>query len=572
MRRILLILLALPVLGIAQSNKLVIDLGGQEIGHDIEVTKSGTILVSGLMTLDSAGFHTDGFIAEFDANLNLIRSKRLGGLANDGGNPISVIQTPFEEIIYSGRFNSASNPQSKSRTVFKLLNSDLTATGNEIQFRSFNFGQADLPREIGFLSNGDILALTTNGYGGGNADVSILRMDQNLNLLSILSFGNSGNDHLHSFVETSNGIFMVGSDDNSSYNNGGLMAKMNPNFNWAYSYHYSHRSAFIGSASDELGNIYAHGFVETPSRDREMLLAKFDPSGNMVWAKAYGSQDYDHGTSLIELNGHLYCLGTLGSSMGLDDILLSKFDLNGNHIWSRIIGGTGNEDLPIFGAVNFYADSISNRLWFTGGEVINGDLEAVVYFTDSSGAGLCEVDYAQIGFQANEVSSGFQKVTMNPVFNNNHNQVVGNLPLVNPKPTIRLDTLPCPEIVDTTVSDPGSLTMEDYQSLLNDPDTTQQDTTIILPCNPRFPNVFTPNLDGNNDEFGLNLDCEPILFQVQIFNRWGDLIYTLESKEEMWNGMNRRNQLMSEGVYFYTYQIQGPYERHRGSGFVHLIR
>lgn len=65
-----------------------------------------------------------------------------------------------------------------------------------------------------------------------------------------------------------------------------------------------------------------------------------------------------------------------------------------------------------------------------------------------------------------------------------------------------------------------------------------------------FPSAFTPNQDGTNDRFlikGVYLQD----FRLEIYNRWGELIYVTDNQAEGWDG--RVNGVIAqEGVYVYS--------------------
>lgn len=81
-----------------------------------------------------------------------------------------------------------------------------------------------------------------------------------------------------------------------------------------------------------------------------------------------------------------------------------------------------------------------------------------------------------------------------------------------------------------------------------------------------IPNIFTPNSDGSNDIF--NVDIEHASeFQATIFNRWGQLIYEWEGTEGGWDGYTYSGVLASEGTYFYLFvvtDIQGTVYEYQG--------
>jgi gliding motility-associated-like protein len=64
------------------------------------------------------------------------------------------------------------------------------------------------------------------------------------------------------------------------------------------------------------------------------------------------------------------------------------------------------------------------------------------------------------------------------------------------------------------------------------------------------PNVFTPNGDDYNAYFYVpeipEDNCHRQFRKVQIFNRWGKLVFSSESRNFKWDGRGSSN-----GVYFY---------------------
>jgi gliding motility-associated-like protein len=66
-----------------------------------------------------------------------------------------------------------------------------------------------------------------------------------------------------------------------------------------------------------------------------------------------------------------------------------------------------------------------------------------------------------------------------------------------------------------------------------------------------FPNVFSPNNDGNNDTWAIrNLQHYPNN-ELTILNRWGNEVYNAKSYKNNWDGDN-----LSEGTYFYVARVK----------------
>jgi gliding motility-associated-like protein len=95
--------------------------------------------------------------------------------------------------------------------------------------------------------------------------------------------------------------------------------------------------------------------------------------------------------------------------------------------------------------------------------------------------------------------------------------------------------------------------------------------TIIKDPNLFYPTGFTPNGDNLNDVF--NVFGQYITdFEMKIFNRWGELMFTTANLEEGWDG-NFKGNAMPEGTYTFVANITDVAGRtFKRSGSVLLIR
>jgi len=89
---------------------------------------------------------------------------------------------------------------------------------------------------------------------------------------------------------------------------------------------------------------------------------------------------------------------------------------------------------------------------------------------------------------------------------------------------------------------------------------TGSDTVLIsiIQSNGFFgfiPNVFSPNGDGINDEFrisGISDFCSDEL-HVEIYNRWGQLLFISDDPSFIWNG-KFKNETVPDGVYYILFK------------------
>ena len=77
-----------------------------------------------------------------------------------------------------------------------------------------------------------------------------------------------------------------------------------------------------------------------------------------------------------------------------------------------------------------------------------------------------------------------------------------------------------------------------------------------------IPNIFTPNNDHVNDVF--EIKELPDKYSLEIFNRWGQTVYSSEEPGKFWNGKNENGKLVSTGTYYYILNLTEKNEVHKG--------
>lgn len=85
------------------------------------------------------------------------------------------------------------------------------------------------------------------------------------------------------------------------------------------------------------------------------------------------------------------------------------------------------------------------------------------------------------------------------------------------------------------------------------------------------PNVFTPDGNGQNDEFRVGYKSL-LTFQCWVYNRWGRLVYYWNDPQKGWDG-NINGKPASVGAYFYIIKAQGvDGQIYNKKGDINLLR
>ena len=83
-------------------------------------------------------------------------------------------------------------------------------------------------------------------------------------------------------------------------------------------------------------------------------------------------------------------------------------------------------------------------------------------------------------------------------------------------------------------------------------DNCPEDTKL---CQAYLPNSFSPNGDGINDELQLLTDCALQFFEMEVFDRWGNLLFSTTDIRHTWDG-KYKGELLETGTYLWVVRYQ----------------
>lgn len=134
-----------------------------------------------------------------------------------------------------------------------------------------------------------------------------------------------------------------------------------------------------------------------------------------------------------------------------------------------------------------------------------------------------------------------------------------------------------PNRPDIEVSEAGIYTVSVIPAVGNCvfSDSVRVDLITCSECPLYVPNVFSPNDDGRNDTFQPASACLFLYYRLNIFDRWGNLVFSGEDPETGWDGRFRDREL-PPGVFVWTLEVEtelfGKGAKRMLSGNVTLVR
>jgi len=148
----------------------------------------------------------------------------------------------------------------------------------------------------------------------------------------------------------------------------------------------------------------------------DILLAKFGPDGTHKWSKRFGdASSQDSGDVAIDASGNIYLAGTVSGSIdlggllltsaGSNDALVAKFDPDGNVVWAKLFGDTLSQSATTIGVTQAGQVVVGGE--FQGGINLGGqpllsptmDTDLFVARLDSSGFHSMSRRFGGMGYE-----------------------------------------------------------------------------------------------------------------------------------------------------------------------------
>lgn len=588
---------------------------GSDIGQSVIQTSDSGFVVGGYTTSFGAGGY-DFYLLKTDKNGSLLWSKTYGGTGGDYCK--SIAETKDGGYILAGETDS----YGAGTIDVYLVKTD--KMGSLQWSKSFGGTDWDRGERVQQTTDGGyIVSGQTQSFGAGGNDIYLIKTDTLGNMQWNKTYGSTGSEYVYrSVIQTMDTGYVV-SGYTDGFGAGGwdffiLKTDNSGNLKWFKS---------IGGTGDDFGaaaqEVKDGGYIITGSGNSygagsdDVYLIKLDNNADFIWAKTYGSVGSDYNTYVKQTSDGGYALGstTTGFSASSNDFYLIKTDANGDANCNTLTmtPDITTQNLTITTPASLISagntvgspstNSISNTITSSLLCVQSYNLPATIAGPSIVCTGNSAI-FSASGGNTYLWSTGATtaSISVSPSTNTTYSVITGDsICSSSASITVKINSLPTLSVEGNAILCAGSagiLTVYGgnsyqwstgastqtivvfasgtYSVSVNDLSNCKNYGMIEITeefCDPQFyiPDAFTPNEDNKNDLF-LVYGSLISDFEMEIFDRWGELLFTSRDLNKGWDG-KYKNKLLQEDVYVWQINYQHEDKSYKKiTGKVALVR
>jgi Bacterial Ig-like domain (group 3)/SdrD B-like domain/Beta-propeller repeat len=332
----------------------------------------GDLPETGALPGQTSAGGSDAYLRKYDAAGTELWTRQFGTDADDQAFAVAADDSG---VFVAGLVGGTLPGQAGAGSDAFVRKYDLD--GNELWTRQFGSTGFDQASGIAVGATGVYVAGLTSGTlpgqtSAGNFDAFVRKYDAAGNELWTRQFGTADVDGASGISVDASGVYVVGSVGGEH---------------------------FVGSLP--VGGGFLPG--QTSAGAGDAFVRKYDPAGNEIWTRQFGSADADGATAVSVGASGVYVVGSVGgsrlvgggggslpgqTSAGYQDAFVREYDAAGNQLWTRQFGSTGLDNANGV-AVDAGGVYVAGGLFGTlPGQVNAGSGDAFLRKLDASGAEL----------------------------------------------------------------------------------------------------------------------------------------------------------------------------------------
>jgi uncharacterized delta-60 repeat protein len=302
------------------------------------VDEQGNVYVAGMVSEPPAT--RDFVLVKYDSQGNLLWADRYNSPQNRSDSPAAIALDASGAVVVSGRSVGGTDDPVLSTTI------KYTPDGVRLWVAQHAF-HGSVASALGIDRAGNI-TITGSSYW----DMLTVQFSPAGQLRWAVKYNAPGwtQDRAEALLmDQAGNLLIVGSTYGGYYNRSDvLMLKVAPDGHilWQVQYGLGVGSSESpsDSALDGASNLYVAGYTYLGEGASDILLMKYAPDGTQLWVARYDTPDHasDYARWLaVDERGYAYVVGTTRSA-DRGDLLLLRYDPNGNLLWARREGDAGN--------------------------------------------------------------------------------------------------------------------------------------------------------------------------------------------------------------------------------------
>ncbi|MFX1398771.1 MAG: PKD domain-containing protein [Promethearchaeota archaeon] len=306
--------------------------GGSSTDYGCSVWGDGTYLYTTGFTSSFGALIGDLLLVKWDATGNIIWNRTWGGDGYDFGCSVWGDGT----FIYTVGYN---------RDLITLEEDLALVRWNENLFRTMGETGNDVGNSV--WSDGTFIYTTgrTNSFGALNYDLLLVKWDATGNMIWYRTWGGTGMDYGNSVWGDGTYLYTTGFTRDLNTSDDDLML-----IKWDATGNMVWNKTWGGTGGDIGYSVWGDGtYLYTSGSTRsfgalwiDLLLLQWDTDGNVVWNRTWGGAGYEYGLSVWGDGTYIYTTGSTSSFGAItEDLLLVQWDAGGNILWNRTWGGFG---------------------------------------------------------------------------------------------------------------------------------------------------------------------------------------------------------------------------------------
>ncbi|HAY32838.1 MAG TPA: SBBP repeat-containing protein [Ignavibacteria bacterium] len=351
---------------------------GNDIAYSIALDNAGNVFVTG----ESRGDNTDRdyVLIKYNVLGNEEWIRRYNGNSNSAEIPVKVITDISGNAVITGSSHEAGE-------LFNVVTIKYNSDGDILWIKHFDGAESgnDMANDMDIDESGNIYVSGSTFTSASINDYLIIKYSGAGDELWFRSYNGTanGNDNMTSLtLDISGNAVITGSSVGAGTGLDIVTIKYNRSGDVLWERRFTTPTLNIEEgkdiSGDNLGNIFVTGTTTGFSTSYDFMTLMYSPAGDLIWSKKYngpGTNNFDEPRSITaDYNGNVYVAGLSQGTGTMDDIVIIKYNISGNELWVNRYNSTANR--------NDVANNIS--LDNSGNLIVSGLITGLTSGTDFS--------------------------------------------------------------------------------------------------------------------------------------------------------------------------------------------